>query len=113
MGEFGESVRQQAAETLRRVFCQEGTPGVDPVLELMGVLLEDGPEGKAPAGESLISTAEWMSWNLLILDREEDVSRSITEILEREEMEFPEEPAKLRQWAANLVLMTLGELTME
>ena len=107
MSEFANRIRTQATETLRRMSGQAVTPEADPILELIGCLLEDGAGGVLNLPDSSVSTPQWLTWSRLALEHEQHLSDTITQLLEQERTELPEESAALRQWAANLLLAAL------
>jgi hypothetical protein len=45
MDEFAKRTNERAAEALRRMMQQEVVPEMDPILELIAFLLEDGTGG--------------------------------------------------------------------
>lgn len=112
MGEFAIRTRKRAAETLRRLILQEVAAEADPILELIGFLFEDGSHGVTPLADFLITSEQWLTWNQLALERADDLTKMITRLLEREQMELPVERSAMNQWAASLVLETLDQMTM-
>jgi hypothetical protein len=112
MGEFTETTKKRAAETLSRTFQQGTTAGVDPVLELTGFLLEDGAGGVVPQPEAPVTTEQWLLWNQLALEQPEELIEAMTSVLDEEEMELPQEPEAMRTWAASLLLKTLDQMGM-
>lgn len=110
MSEFANRIRTRAAETLLRLSEQEPPKKADPILELIGFLLADDSGGLVPPADSSVSMDQWLTWNRLALMQPESLSETVTRLLEQERMELPQEPAALRQWAADLLLATLDLL---
>jgi len=110
MAEFASMIRQRASEVLRQMYQHEATPEIDPILELIGFLLEDGAGGVSPPADSSVTTEQWLTWNELALTRQTELVRTMTSVLERERMELPTELVVMRTWAACLVLSTLESL---
>ena len=112
MGQFANTLRRQAARALLSEFHQEATPGNDPVLELIGILLGDEDASESPPAGSSLTTEQWMTWNQLAMDREAELVRAVTRVVDREATELPQERQAMRAWAAWLVLSTLDEMGM-
>ena len=112
MGEFVDTMKQQAVEVLRRTYRQEPSAGTDPMVELMGVLLEDGVGGVQALSQTLLTTEQWITWHRLVMERPRELVRMLTQALERERMELPPEAGAMRAWAAQLLLSTLDEMGM-
>lgn len=113
MGEFANKVKDRAAEVLRSKCWPEPTPEMGPILELIGSLLEDGAGGILSPEEVPVTTEQWLMWNQLAMDHEEEVLRTMTSILERERMDLPRETEAMRNWAAWLLLATLDRMGMQ
>lgn len=112
MGEFANEVREWATAALRRMLQQEPTPGMNPIVEWIGFLLEDGAGGVSSPVDPTVTSEAWLTWNQLAMDREEELVEAMTHILEREQLTPPQKTEALRQWAAGLLLSTLDELQM-
>ncbi len=112
MGEFADTTKQQALEVLRRTYRQEPSAGTDPVVELIGFLLEDEAGGVLPLSQTPLTTEQWMIWHRLVMERPEELVRMLTQVLEREQMELPPVAGAMRAWAAQLLLSTLDEMGM-
>ena len=112
MGEFANKTRARAADALRRIYQQEATPGMDPVLELIGFLLEDGAGGVLPLSEVPVTTEQWLAWSQLTMERQQELVSTTTRVLEGEGMELPSEVDAMRNWAACLLLSTLDQMGM-
>ena len=112
MNELANSVREKAAATVLRLTSQEVTRETDPIFELVGFLSQDDVESGLPPANDLIPPAKWLAWNQFALMRAESLSLAVTEVLERERTDLPDDLPALRAWAANLVLMTLDHLRM-
>lgn len=112
MGEFADSVRKQAAETVRHVSQEEVPSGADPLLELMAVLLEDGAGGIQAPNKVSVSTEQWLTWNRLASEHKPALVRTMTRELETERVGLPTETDAMTTWAAQLLLATLGRLGM-
>ena len=112
MGEFVDTMKQQAVEVLRRTYRPEPSAGTDPIVELMGFLLEDGAGGVRPLSQTPLTTEQWIIWHRLVMERPEELVRILTQVLEREQMELPPETGPMREWAAHLLLSTLDEMGM-
>ena len=112
MGEFADTTKRRAVEVLRRTYRQGPSAGTDPVVELMGLLLEDGAGGVLPLSQTPLTTEQWILWHRLVMERSEELVRALTQVLEREEMELPPEAGAMRAWAAQLLLSTLDEMGM-
>ena len=112
MSEFADTTTQQAVEVLRHTYRQGKSAGTDPVVELMGLLLEDGAGGVLPLSSTPLTTEQWMIWHELVMERPEELVRVLTQVLEREQMELPPEAGAMRAWAAHLLLSTLDEMGM-
>jgi hypothetical protein len=104
--------RKLAAAWLRQMFQQEVSSGMDPILELVGCLLEDGAGGVASPMELQVTTEDWLTWNKLALSIPKALTETAAEVLERERLEVPTVKESLQNWAACLVLCTLEHLGM-
>ena len=112
MGEFADMTKHRAVEVLRHTYRQGASAGTDPVVELMGLLLEDGGGGVLPLSRTPLTTEQWMIWHRLVMERPEELVRMLTRVLEREQTELPPEADAMRGWAAQLLLSTLDEMGM-
>lgn len=108
MGEFARSTRKRAAETVTRLQGQE--PEGDPILQLVSLLLGDEAGDVQIISQNPISTEEWLLWNQLAMDREEELVQAMTEVLETERLPLPTEEEPMRNWAAFLLQETLDRL---
>ena len=112
MGEFANTIREQAAEAVRQIYQQEVPSGTDPLLELMGALLDDGAGGIQSPSDVTVTTEQWLTWNRLALEHRPGLVRMMTRDLEMERTELPTETGAMRTWAAQLLLRTLDRLGM-
>ncbi len=112
MGEFADTTKQRAVEVLRRTYRQEPSAGTDPIVELMGLLLEDGAGGVRALSQTPLTTEQWITWHRVLMERPEELVRVLTQVLEREQMELPPEAGAMRTWAAHLLLSTLDQMGM-
>lgn len=112
MGEFAETTRRQAGETMRTVFHRGVDPGTDPLLELIVVVLEDGAGGVLPPADIPVTTEQWFTWNRLVTEQPRVLTRMLTRELEHEGVAQPTETEALRCWVARLMLSTLDRLGM-
>lgn len=112
MDEFANTIKKEAAEAMRRIFRRDVEPKTDPILELITSLLEDGAGGVVVVGNAPATTDQWHTWNRLVLEQPEVVTRMLSRELERERPALPSEPEVMRAWAARLLLATLGRLGM-
>ena len=112
MGEFANRIGERAAEAVRRMYQQEVAVGMDPIVELIGFLLEDGAGGVLPPADAPITTPQWLTWNQLVMERQEELVQTMTSVLEEEQAELPSEVAAMRSWAACLLLSTLDRMGM-
>ena len=112
MGEFASRIREQAAEAMRQVFRQEATPGMDPLIELIGFFLEDETGSNLSSDNSSLTTEQSLNWNQLAMDCQEELAEIMTSILDFERLRFPTEPEAMRRWAIGLVFCTLDRMRM-
>ena len=112
MGEFANKLRKQAAQTLRALHQEEVASGTDPLVELIGFLLEDGAGGVLWRASAPVTTPQWLTWNQLILNRQDEVVQTVTNVLEAERTQLPTEVEAMREWAAWLLLSTLDRMGM-
>ena len=112
MEEFAKEIGQEAAAVMRKMYQQEVPTGTNPVLELMGCLLDDGGGGVLLPPDVPVTTEQWLTWNRLALDRPEKLVRTLIEVLAREQTVLPMEEEAMRTWAAQLLLSTLDQLGM-
>jgi hypothetical protein len=94
------------------MFHQEVTSGMDPILELIGNLLEDGAGGVTSPTEMRVTTEQWHTWNQMVLSVPKAMAETAGEVLEREQLEIPTAKESLHNWAACLVLCTLEYMSM-
>ena len=107
MDEFADMNKSAASETLGRLFQQATTPGMDPVIELVGCLLEDGAGGITAPPDYPITTEQWLTWNRLMLHQLQQLSQVVSEVIERECLDLPTDQTVLRPWAACILLCTV------
>ena len=112
MGEYANSLRQQAAGALRQTFRQAATPGIDPIVELIGRLLGDETDHIPCSTRSALTNDQWSIWNELALTHPQILTRAITRLIERERLDLPVTLETMRIWAATLVLSTLDWLAL-
>jgi hypothetical protein len=112
MGEFLDMNKKAAAEWLRQMFQQEVTRGMDPILELIGCLLEDGAGGVTLPLELQVTSEDWLTWNKLALSIPKALAETAEDVLEKEQLEVPTVKESLQNWAACLVLCTLEHMGM-
>lgn len=110
--EFSNAIRLQAGMELRRFFRREPESESDPMIELIGCLLEDGAGGVLTPPEATVTTEQWLTWNHLALNGPQALTRTITRELKRERTPIPVEQAAMKTWAARLLLATLNRLGM-
>ena len=107
MGEFADMNKKVAAETLRQLFQQEVAAEMDPIIELVGYLLEDGTGGITAPSDYPITTEQWLTWNRLVLQLPQRLSQVAALVIEQEWLAMPTEQTMLRPWAACILLCTL------
>jgi hypothetical protein len=112
MAEYSDKNRKRAADTIRQMYQQPVTPGTDPIVELVGYLLEDGAGGVTAPPDYPITTEQWLTWNRLVLEQPKKLSQVVAEVLEREWLDVPTDQTTLRPWAACLLLCTLEQFEM-
>lgn len=110
MSEFADTIRQQAADALQPLYPMEASTETDPIVELMEFLLEDGAGGVLPPVVIPVTTDQWLSWNQLNMDRPDELSETIDQLLEEERVELPIELEAMREWAAWLLVSTLDRM---
>lgn len=113
MDEFASKMIERAGTVLRQTFQQEPPAGMDSILELIGCLLEDRAGGVQSPMEVPVTIDEWLTWNEFVIERKEELLRTITMILESEKTDIPLEADAMRTWAASLLLATLDQMEME
>ena len=112
MGEFVNHVSRQAIRAMREIFGREPTPGENPLLELMGLLLGDAfGEVQSPPTVP-ITSQQWLDWHHLALMKPEELTAAMNLVLETEQRKFPRQGEAMRTWAASLFLKTLDQLEM-
>ena len=107
MGEFANSIREQAAEAFRSLARQECPHETDPVIELVAHLLEVETESSLADPAEFGTTEHWADWNRLTAVRPRAVRAAITATLEWEKPTLPRAVPMMQVWAARLVLSTL------
>ena len=112
MNEFASTVRRQAAQALRTMFQYDPGCGTDPVMELIGLLLEDGAGGVLPLPDAPVTTEQWFTWNRLVQGHPRAVVRMMTRELNQEHVVLPGDRNTMRTWAARLLLSTLDRMGM-
>ena len=112
MDEFVTKARKRANELMCEMFQQEANPDGDPVVELMTAILEDGNGGIAPPSNMPVTLDQWHTWNLLVLNQPQAVSRTVAKEMRDERLTIPADREAIRNWAANLLLSTLDRLGM-
>jgi hypothetical protein len=112
MENFLQEIRRQAQESLRATFGIQVPMEVDPILELIGCLLEDGAGGVRFDLANPITTDQWLTWNRLVLYHQEAIVRTVTRVIRGEKSEVPTEIGAMRCWAAWLVVMVLDRMGM-
>lgn len=112
MGEFTKKVKEDAKQVLRAAFLPKFEPDMDPVIELITALLEDGVGGVRPTPIATVTTEQWLAWNWLALMQKCLLIRMLTNELERERTALPKEIDPMRVWAARLVLSTLDRFAL-
>ena len=113
MSEFLDMNKKLAAEWLRQMFQQQVSSGMDPILELVGCLLDDGAGGLTSPMDFRVTTEQWHAWNQLALSIPKALAETAAEVLEREWLEVPTGTESLQNWAACLVLCTLDYMSMK
>ena len=112
MGEFANKLRARAADAIERIYRRQTPPESDSMIELITLLLEDGAGGVATPAQTPVSTEEWITWNEAALYSAEELTKTLTTILDREKINLPPELEAMRRWAASLLTMALDELSM-
>ena len=110
MGEFANTIREQAADALRRMYQRESPRGTDPLIELVAFLLEDGTDDSTMHPGDLVTTEQWVRWHRLVAERPRAVRRTLTNVLDRERPTLPTDKQAMRMWAVNLLLSTLDRM---
>lgn len=112
MGGFANALRRQAAQALRAMFRHDPGRGADPVIELIGFLLEDGAGGILPPPGAPVTTEQWLTWNRLTAEHPRALARTVMRELKRERRSQPQDKEAMRAWAAQVLLSTLDRLGM-
>jgi hypothetical protein len=107
MGEFAREVKKSAKLVLQQTFLPRFEPEMDPVVELIMALLEDGAGGVRSTPNVTVTTEQWLAWNWLATMQERLLIRLLTNELERERTALPKELDPMRVWAARSILSTL------
>lgn len=113
MDELVSEIRKQSKQRLRALFQQEATPDFDPLIELIGMVLADDAGNQSPPADSAVTIQQWQTWNELALTYSNDLTRTINQILRREQVRLPRGSAELRTWAAWLLLSALDQISLE
>jgi hypothetical protein len=112
MDEYANTIRRKATGAFRLMYRLEPSPGVDPIIELISFLLEDGAGGIIALAETPVTTEQWLRWNRLSMERHHALERMVTWILERERMDLPTSTEAMQEWAAQVLLLTLDRMPM-
>ena len=112
MEEYAYTVRLEASLLIRRIFQREPDREMDPLLELITCLLEDGAGGVSPPPGAMATTEQWLTWNHLALNGPDALSRTLTKELLKERSPLPTELEALKSWAARILVATLDRLGM-
>ena len=112
MGEFENTLRRQAAQAMRMMFQHDPGHGTDPVLELIGSLLEDEAGGVLPPPDTPVATEQWLTWNRLVAEHPRALARTVMRELQRERRSLPPDKEAMRSWAAQVLLSILDRLGM-
>ena len=112
MGECVKRISKQAARAMREIFGEEPTPGENPLLELMGLLLGDGSGDVQSPPAVPITNQQWLDWHYLTLMNPRQVIAVMEYILRSEQTKLPSQQEVMRIWAACLLLSTLDQLEM-
>ena len=76
MGEFVDNEQTASSRACcGRCFNRRSTSGMDPILELIGCLLEDGAGGVTSPMELQVTTEQWLTWNQMALSIPKALSR--------------------------------------
>lgn len=110
MNEFAERVRQAARDVLWKEYGRTIPAGTDPVIELIGLLLEDGAGGILPPSDTPVTTREWLTWNRLVMRDPTGMSKAVASVLDWELMKLPRQPNARPTWAAQLLLSTIDRM---
>ena len=112
MDEFVSKIKEQAEEALLHIYGRKPLPNANPILEVIGCLLEDGAGGVRSPVDTPLTTEQWLLWNQLVMDQLEEVLESMTKALKDEMPVMPSDPERMRTWAACLLLLTLEKMDM-
>jgi len=112
MGGFVNHVSRQATTAMREIFGREPTPGENPLLELMGLLLGDDFGEVQPPPTVPITSQQWLDWHYLSLMCPQELLAAMELVLKSEQSELPWEREAMPTWAASLLLRTLDQLPM-
>ena len=112
MDEFANMKWRWANDALRLKTSPHATRGMNPVIELIGSLVGDGAGGVIAPAEIPITTDQWLVWNQLALEQEEDLVQAVKEVLELEELKLPQGHEAMRKWAAQLLLSALDRMDL-
>lgn len=110
MGEFANTVRDQAMDTLRRVYGQEAPIDSDAVVELIALLLGDETVDPGTDGVNILTLDQWVAWTRHLADRPRFTRRMITTFLDQEQAKLPADKKAMRLWAAHVVLSILDRM---
>lgn len=110
MGEFANAVRDQAMDTLRRVYGRAAPIDSDAVVELIAFLLGDETDDPATDGLNILTVDQWIAWTRHLADRPRFTRRMMTNFLDREQAKLPADTNAMRLWATHVVLRTLDRM---
>ncbi len=79
-------------------------------MELLSFLLEE--EAGGVVSTMPVTMDQWLTWNELLMNREEELVQTIVDFLEEEGIDLPQETTAMREWAAHLLLSTLDQMGM-
>jgi hypothetical protein len=112
MDEFVQLTQQRAMERLQEISGQRPTAEMNPILELVTFLLEDGAGEILAPPRVLINNDDWQHWNQLMLEQQAELVQAMNAVLARDQIHLPAEPEATRSWAATLLLSTLDQFEM-
>lgn len=110
MNVFEKSVRTQAETAIHQIWRESPIQGTDPILQLIGLALEDGAGGIESPPKVPVSSQEWLTWQGLLLQNQDKVLGSVNQLLQREQISIPSSREAIREWAAQIVLSVMDEL---
>jgi hypothetical protein len=112
MSEFANTIRRQAEEALWRISHQQAALGMEPLLQWVMFLLADDTGSVLSPPDCEVTDDQWFTWNLLAMDREQELVAEMLGLLEAENMPLPLELKAARSWANSVVLGTLDRMGM-